>query len=77
MNWLAIIAAAVGALRVLVEFLRDRKRIDAAIAEALLRSNREALDAIEQTNKARERVRADVERDPARLMQDDEFRRND
>jgi hypothetical protein len=77
MNWLAVIAAALTLLRSLVEYLRDRRRIDAAVAEALLKSHREALDAIHHAKAARERVRADLERDPARLMQDDGFRRND
>jgi hypothetical protein len=77
MNWLAVVAAALALLRSLVEYLRDRKRIDAAVAEALLQSNREALDAIDRARRARAHVRADLERDPARLMQDDGFRRHD
>lgn len=77
MNWLAVIAAALSLLRSLLEYLRDRRRIDAAVAETLLQSNREALDAVNQARQARERMRADLERDSARLMQDDGFRRND
>lgn len=77
MNWLAVIAAALSLLRSLLEYLRDRRRIDAAVAETLLQSNREALDAVNQAGQARERMRADLERDSARLMQDDGFRRND
>jgi hypothetical protein len=77
MNWLAVIAAALALLRSLVEYLRDRRRIDAAVAEALLKSNREALDAVDRAYAARARLRADLERDPDRLMQDDGFRRDD
>lgn len=77
MNWLAVVAAALSLLRALVAYLRDRRRIDAAVAAALLQSNREALDAIDRARQARERLRADLERDPARRMQDDGFRRND
>lgn len=77
MNWLSAIAAVVGLVRSLIEFLRDRGRIDAATTEVLLRSNREALDAITQANAARAGVRADVERDPAGVMSDDGFKRND
>ena len=77
MSWLSLIAAVIGVVRTLVEYLRDRRSIDAAVAEMLLKSNREALDAIDQANKARERVRADVERNPADLMSDDGFRRED
>ncbi len=77
MNWLAVIAAVVGMVRFVIEFLRDRERIDAVTAEVLLKSNREALDAINQANTARTRVRADAERDPASLMSDDGFKRND
>jgi hypothetical protein len=76
-NWLAVIAAAVTLVRAMIEYLHDRKKIDAAVAEALLKSNREALDAIDQARKARDRVRADLERAPHDLMSDDGFRRND
>ena len=76
-NWLAVIAAVVGMVRSLIEILRDRQRIDAATAEVLLKSNREALDAISQANAARARVRADAERDPSGVMSDDGFKRND
>ena len=77
MNWLAVVAAVVGMVRSLIEFLRDRERIDAVTAEVLLKSNREALDAIDQAIEARARVRAAVERNPADLMSDDGFKRND
>ena len=76
-NWLAVIAAVVGMVRSLIEILRDRQRIDAATAEVLLKSNREALDAISLANAARARVRADAERDPSGVMSDDGFKRND
>jgi hypothetical protein len=76
-NWLAVIAAVVGMVQSLIEFLRDRERIDAVTAEVLLKSNREALDAISQANAARARVRADAERDPAGVMSDDGFKRHD
>ena len=76
-SWLAVIAAALSLLRSLINFLHDRKTIDAATAEILLKSNTEALDAIEKANKARELVRADAARNPARLMSDDGFKRPD
>lgn len=76
-SWLSLIAAAIGLIRSLVEYLRDRQVIDGAVAEALLKSNREALDVIERANKAREGVRADIERNPANLMSDDGFKRDD
>lgn len=76
MSWLALIGATLALLRSLVEYLRDRKTIDAATAEVLLKSNREALDAIEKSNKAREMVRSGLARgvDP---MSDDGFERKD
>ena len=76
MSWLSLIAAALGLLRVLIETLSTRQKIDAAVAQALLKSNREALDAITTAKNAREQVRAALARgfDP---MSDDEFKRND
>lgn len=76
MSWLGLIAAALGLLRVLIEALSARRKIDAAVAQALLKSNREALDAITMSVNAREQVRAALARgsDP---MSDDGFRRND
>ena len=76
MNWLAVVAAALGLINSLIGYLRDQKTIDAATAEALLKSNRESLDAINKANAARELVRADLARgaDP---MSDDGFKRNE
>lgn len=77
MNWLAVIAAALTVLRLLIEYLRDKRAIDAAVAKALLESNREMRDAIDNANDARERVRSDLVRDPANILQDDGFKRPD
>lgn len=77
MNWLAVIAAALTVLRLLIEYLRDKRAIDAAVAKALLESNREMRDAIDNANDARERVRSDLVRDPANILQDDSFKRPD
>jgi hypothetical protein len=75
-NWLAVIAAALGILRSLIEYLRDQKTIDAATAEQLLKFNREATDAITRAQSARELVRAHLARgaDP---MSDDGFKRDE
>ena len=75
-NWIAIIAAALGILRSLIEALSNRRKIDSAVAQALLKSNHEAMDAIEKAQQAREQVRAAHARgtDP---MSDDEFKRPD
>jgi uncharacterized protein YfeS len=77
LNWLAVIAAALTVLRLLIEYLRDKRAIDAAVAKALLESNREMRDAIDNANDARERVRSDLVRDPANILQDDSFKRPD
>ena len=60
MSWLAVIAAALGLIQSLIQYLRDQKTIDAATADALLKSNRESLDAINKAKAARELVRADL-----------------
>ena len=77
MSWLTLVASALALINALIEFLRDRQSIDAATAEALLNSNREALDAIDKATHAREQVRADVERNPDGVMSDDGFKRQD
>src|SRR5262249_9166896 len=76
-SWLTVIAAALGILRALIETLITRARTDAAVAQALLKSNREALDAIDTALKAREQIRAALARGAAGPMSDDEFRRDD
>jgi hypothetical protein len=76
-NWLSLVAAALATLRALIAYLHDRKTIDAATAQALLKSHQEALDAIANAQAARELVRAAIARDPARLLQDDGFKRPD
>lgn len=76
MNWLAVIAAALGVIRSLIAYLHERRRIDAATAELLLRSNHEAQDAIDQALEAREQVRAAAARNPD-VMSDDGYKRDD
>jgi hypothetical protein len=43
----------------------------------LLKSNREAQHAVDQARDARARVRDDAVRNPADILSDDGFRRND
>ena len=75
MSWLALVGTLLALVRSLIEYLRERRLIEAGTAEVLLKSNREQQDAIDQAKAAREQVRADLARgaDP---MSDDEFRRD-
>jgi len=78
MTWLSAIASALAILRVLAEYLRDRKTIDDATAAAILKGLREADDAINRAKSARDLVRADLARDPDSILRDDDgFKRRD
>lgn len=76
MDWLSLVAAALAAVRAFLQWLVDTRRIDAAVAEAVLKGMRESDDAIRKAQAARAGVRADLERNPAGLRDDDGFRRD-
>lgn len=78
MTWLSAIASALAILQALTEYLRDRKIIDDATAAAILKGLRESDDAINRAKSARDLVRADIARDPGRVLrEDDGFKRRD
>jgi hypothetical protein len=71
------IAAIVGFLRDLLGWKRREEDRQAGADEAVLKGNQQADEAISAANNAREAVRSELARDPARLRDDDEFSRPD
>ena len=71
------IAAIVGFLRDLLGWQRREEDRQAGAAEAILKGNQQADEAISAANNAREAVRSELARDPARLRDEDEFSRPD
>lgn len=77
MTWLSAIASALAILRALTEYLHDRKVIDNATADILLRGYRDGTEAITRAQIARQLVRAGVTRNPDGLRDDDGYKRKD
>jgi hypothetical protein len=77
MTWVGVFKAALIALSALAGFLKNRQLLDAGVAEHLSRVLVAALDDLAKANDARGAVRSIVLRDPARLREDDGFRRSD
>jgi hypothetical protein len=76
-SWLSIIGGVLSFVQWLTGYLHERQIIDSATKDVMLKNARESLDAIEKANKARELVRAAAARDPAGIVSDDGFERND
>lgn len=70
MSYVSLVLAAVRLVVWLVETLRDQKLIDRALAEATLKSLREADSVIEKAKITRADVRADNARADPRLRHD-------
>ena len=71
------IAAIVGFLRDLLGWQRREEDRQVGAADAVLRGNQEADEAISAANKARDGVRDTLARNPERLRDEDEFSRPD
>jgi hypothetical protein len=71
------IAAIVGFLRDLLGWQRREEDRQAGAAEAVLKGNQQADEAISAAIQAREAVRSELARNPASLRDDDENRRTD
>jgi hypothetical protein len=76
-SWIGLISAILKTIIGLTNWMHDRQLIDAGTNEAVVKGLRDADQAIDRAQKARELVRAAVERDPAELMRDDGFKRPD
>ena len=74
---ISIISAVFTVARWLVGYAEQQKWLAAGAAEAALKGLQEADEAISTANKAREAVRSELTRDPAKLRDDDGFRRPD
>ena len=74
---LSIISAALAVARWLISYADQQKWMAAGAAGAALKGLQEADEAISTANKAREAVRSELTRDPAKLRDADEFSRPD
>jgi hypothetical protein len=75
MNWLTVLSALARIVLVILEMARERQAKGAGRAEAIAESATHALDLIRKARDAR-RAAADTASDPARLRDDDGFRRD-
>jgi len=75
MNWLTVLSALARIVLVILEMARERQAKGAGRAEAIAESATHALDLIRKARDAR-RAAADAAFDPARLRDDDGFRRD-
>lgn len=75
MNWLTVLSAFARIVLVILEMARERRAKGAGRAEAIAESATHALDLIRKARDAR-RGAADGASDPARLRDDDGFRRD-
>lgn len=77
MSWLSIIAGFLGLIQAVVNYLHDRKLIDQGVAQELLKSNQETLDAITKATAAKQAISDAAIRDPSSIMSDDGFKHPD
>ena len=72
---ISIISAVLAIARWLVGYAEQKKWMEAGAAEATLKGLQDADEAIKVANSAREAVRSELARDPAKLRDDDGFKR--
>jgi hypothetical protein len=75
MNWLTVLSALARIVLAILEMARERRAKGAGRAEAIAESATHALDLIRKARDA-SRAAADAASDPARLRDDDGFRRD-
>ena len=76
MSWPAIIQTALGIITAVLGYLRERRLIDGALAQAVSSHLKGALDEIAKANAVRDSVRIGAAVHPERLRDDDGFRRD-
>ena len=75
MNWLTVLSALARIVLAILEMARERRAKGAGRAEAIAEAATHALDLIRKARDAR-RAAADAASDPARLRNNDGFRRD-
>jgi len=75
MNWLSALAALENVLAAIFDMARESQARGAGRAEAIAEASTHALELIRKAHDAR-RAAADAASDPARLRDDDGFRRD-
>ncbi len=76
MNWLTVLSAIAKIVLAILEMARERQAKGAGRAEAIAESATHALDLIRKARDARRAAAADGASDPARLRDNDGFRRD-
>ena len=77
MDWVGLLAAALGLLKAWVGWLASKKLIEGATASAIAKNLQDSSDVIEKARKARQTVRDQHTSDPGSIMRDDKFTRRD
>lgn len=76
MTWLTVISTVLGILASVISYLKERKLVDAAIAEVVANNLKASLDEIQRANKVRDAVRADLTARPERVREPDKNSRD-
>lgn len=75
MQWLDLIKALIALVAGIVTFLRERKLIEAGAAQAVAAALETADNEIKNAKAARDRISAELDADPGKLREHDEFER--
>jgi Zn-dependent protease with chaperone function len=67
MTWLTVISTVLGIIASVISYLKEKKLVDAAIAEVVANNLKASLDEIQRANKVRDAVRADLAANPDKL----------
>lgn len=71
MTWLTVISTVLGIIASIISYLKEKKLVDAAIAEVVAHNLKASLDEIQRANKVRAAVRADLAANPDKLRAPD------
>lgn len=77
MDWLKVALALISGVSAFVSWLKERQLLEAGAAKEALMGLEISNAAIEKGRKARLDARADLERNPGRVRDDDGFKRPD
>lgn len=76
MIWAKALQLLLAFAATLLGYMRERQLIEAGRADAVAKALADADSEIQEAKNARERVRADLKRDPSKLRESDEFSRD-
>lgn len=73
---IGLITALLSIIKLVAQYATSNQLLSAGAAEEILRGIKNAQDAVDKANAARELVRANSLRDPSSVMSDDGYRRD-